>query len=207
MELTKTQLDAVELLFDDQLTHIAIAEQLGIDVRTLQRWQEIPAFAQELSDLHEHHRNWNRKRAVYAKAKLFGAILDRYSALNRLIAERAKGADPDVPGDCTGLLIKKVIKTKNGVVIEARIDHVTLRELSRLEAEIGRMLGEDKPLVLIDDKQMSKSLRETVVEEPVQPTTNPILNRAARRRAEKASRRPNLQTLNSGQKRTQESAA
>lgn len=202
MELTKTQLDAVELLFDDQLTHIAIAEQLGIDVRTLQRWQEIPAFAQELSDLHEHHRNWNRKRAVYAKAKLFGAILDRYSALNRLITERAKGADPDVPGDCTGLLLKKVINTKKGVIIEARVDHATLRELSRLESEIGRMLGEDKPLVVIDDKEMSKALRDTAVDESVQPTTGPILNRAARRRAQKRGNNKIATTQIPGQNRT-----
>jgi hypothetical protein len=203
MELTKTQINAMEMLFDDQLTDIAVAEQVGVDVRTLRRWQQLPEFTAELASLHADYRKRVRERCLLVRLKRVGMKLDRYAALNRLIVERANNADPTVPGDNTGLILKRIINTKSGVLIEARVDHATLRELSRLENEIAWEVSDETPRVVIDNAEMSRDLALTA------PTVDPdepqrgssFLNRAARRRAQKRSNHATNQAINLRQTR------
>jgi hypothetical protein len=201
MELTKSQIDDVELLYDNQLTDIAIAAQIGIDVRTLRRWQQLPEFAAELAEVHAAYRVHVRQRCLPVRLKRLGEKLDRYAALRRLIDERTDNADPAVPGDCTGLIIKRIINTKTGVHIEARVDHATLREVSRMENELSAEIVDDTPKVIINNKEMSRALQSTApTVEPDQPQrTALLLNRAARRRAQKRPTGTNVQAKNSGQ--------
>ena len=200
MELTKSQLDAVEMLFDDLMTDVAIAEAVGVDERTLRRWKQIPEFLEEFDQLGMQYHKITRQRCLNAKARRLDARLDRYRLLLLLIDERANAGDPAVPGDCTGLIIKRIINTKNGVVIEARIDHALLRELARLEDEFSREC---------DRYTLAAQLEEPEFEQATEIAPRPQsshLNRAARRQAERRQNKARHSPQNSGQNRTLQAA-
>ena len=217
MELTKAQMDAVEMLFDGQMTDTAIAEKVGIDVRTLSRWQKIPEFAAEFSCISDEYKNSIKQRSVIYKVRRLDAKLDRYRRLRCLIIEREKAADPNVAGDCTGLITKRIVNTKNGVLIEARLDMALLREISRLENEIAKELDNDTPIP--ENRKREPNINDFINEGPDFPddflpvaegpeprTHAPSLNRAARRQAERKlnkSRTPHIP----GQNRTLDAAA
>jgi hypothetical protein len=198
MELTKSQMDAIEMLFDGEQSDKAIAEAVGVDVRTLRRWQELAEFTDEFNRISAEYRNGVRQRCLLVKAHRLGRKLDRYQCLNRLIHEREKCAGSSVPGDCTGLIVKRIINTKNGILIEARVDITTLREMSKLEEEIAREITYDNPGPALDEPKFKRMMDKAIDGElelpssfvlPNEPSNPkqyaPYLNRAARRQAER----------------------
>jgi len=187
MELTKAQMDAVEMLFDGQMPDTAIAQKVGIDVRTLSRWQKLPEFAAEFSCLRDEYKNSISQRSLIFKVRRLDTKLDRYQRLRRLILEREKAADPNVAGDCTGLITKRIVNTKNGVLIEARLDMALLREISRLENEIAKELACDTPVPPIEDRKIHQLMTRELNANSDFPADHaaPSLNRAARRQAER----------------------
>jgi hypothetical protein len=147
MELTRTQIDAAQLLFEDRTTDQAIADQLKIDTRTLRRWRDIPEFIDLLSSLRQEFIEQTNKRLLATREARLASKMDRHRLLTEIIRQRAAADDPSIPGADTGLLVKRTTQTKAGETIEYRVDHNILRELSRLEADIARELGQDKPVI------------------------------------------------------------
>jgi hypothetical protein len=144
-ELTKQQLEAAHLLFDNLATDQSIAGTVGIDVRTLRRWKEIPEFHAVVTDLKRQFAYSIRNHFLSAREARLSCKFERHRLLNAIIKERADAADPTIPGASTGLLIKRTTHIKDGTIEEYRIDHVTLRELDRLEDDIACELGQHNP--------------------------------------------------------------
>ena len=144
MPLTPPQIEAAQLIFTEELDLNTIAETIGIDSRTLRRWKELPEFVEEIKGLHKELAKCARNRILSTREARLSEKMDRHSTLKRIIRKRAAEADPKVPGADSGLMIKRVYTTKDGTYEEYRIDHVTLRELSRLEDQIAKDLGQDK---------------------------------------------------------------
>jgi hypothetical protein len=147
MELTRTQIDAAQLLFEDRTTDQAIADQLKIDTRTLRRWRDIPEFIDLLSSLRQEFIEQTNTRLLATREARLASKMDRHRLLTEIIRQRAAADDPSIPGADTGLLVKRTTQTKAGETTEYRVDHNILRELSRLEADIARELGQDKPVI------------------------------------------------------------
>jgi hypothetical protein len=95
MEISNIQIDAAQLLYDDKMTDKAVAELVGVDVRTLRRWRELPEFKAELAARIRQH-------AVVTKEGRISSKLERYRLLNQLISDRAQIADQNIPGAATG---------------------------------------------------------------------------------------------------------
>ena len=141
MSLSKTQLKAAYLLFEDEITDKSVAVQVGIDIRTLRRWKALPEFVDEMAALIAEFAIGARALPLANKTILFNHKIERHQALRRALRRRAALTDPSIPGAEDGLVITRTLRTKEGVeYTEHRFDHATLRELNRLEADITRAL-------------------------------------------------------------------
>jgi transposase-like protein len=181
MELMQPQLEAVELVFEDRLTDLAIAEKVGIDVRTLRRWRKLPEFAAELQEIRYLFAHTVRQRSAIAKVRRLDDLFDRHRLLRNVIAERAAHADPEVPGDNTGIILKRFVNTKEGLFVETRVDHATLRELSHLESAITAQIvqieiNENKRRKMLDDEANEEDFADTA--DDLQTEFKPEITRA-----------------------------
>jgi hypothetical protein len=148
MNLTKKQVEAATLLFDDILPDREVAEKLGVDERTLRRWQNMSAFIDCIAELRHDFINKARRHILASKEYRLCCKMDRHRAITRIIAERAAACDPSIPGAASGLLTKRVRITKDGETIEYRFDSAPSKELSRLEAEINKELLQEEQKVM-----------------------------------------------------------
>jgi len=144
MNLNKQQIEATRLIFNGVMELQHIADKLGINVRTLHRWRETDEFKEEIESLRKDFRKATRNEFLAMQEARLQFKMERHKRIWRTIEKRAEKANPDIPGDDTGILITKTIKTKDAEITESRIDHASLRELSRLEDSIAKELGQDK---------------------------------------------------------------
>ena len=144
MNLNKQQIEATRLIFNGVMELQHIADKLGINVRTLLRWRETDEFKEEIESLRKDFRKATRNEFLAMQEARLQFKMERHKRIWRTIEKRAEKANPDIPGDDTGILITKTIKTKDAEITESRIDHASLRELSRLEDSIAKELGQDK---------------------------------------------------------------
>jgi hypothetical protein len=154
MNLTKKQVEAATLLFDDILPDREVAEKLGVDERTLRRWQNMSAFIDCIAELRHDFINKARRHILASKEYRLCCKMDRHRAITRIIAERAAACDPSIPGAASGLLTKRVRITKDGETIEYRFDSAPSKELSRLEAEINKELLQEEQKVMPENYEL-----------------------------------------------------
>ena len=119
------------LLAEGQAKHNAIAEKLGIDVRTLQRWRDDEEFDDEYKDLKNQLQVRVRNEFLAEREGRLTRKMRRHDLLTAKIEKRAQedaaeGAQPPS-------------------IEQQRIDLATYRELSRLEAEIAKELDQSIP--------------------------------------------------------------
>jgi len=158
MTLTKIQTEAAHMLFEGRMTDLDVAKSVGVDVRTLRRWQEVPEFAKEIDTLWSEFAVHLRKKTLARREGRLSHKMDRHLMITRTIERRAETADPNVPGAETGLLIKRSVKTGATEYEEYRLDHIALRELNRLETDIAKDLGQDKPEVIVPEEEPMEDL-------------------------------------------------
>ena len=152
MNLNKQQIEATRLIFNGVMELQHIADKLGINVRTLLRWRETDEFKEEVESLRKDFRKATRNEFLAMQEARLQFKMERHKRIWRTIEKRAEKANPDIPGDDTGILITKTIKTKDAEITESRIDHASLRELSRLEDSIAKELGQDKTPIQEDEE-------------------------------------------------------
>jgi hypothetical protein len=131
MGLNAKQREAVMLLVEGQTKHKDIAEKLGIDVRTLRRWQDDEDFDEEYKDLKNQLQVRVRNEFLAEREGRLTRKMRRHDLLTAKIerradAESAEGAEPPS-------------------VEQERISLAMYRELSRLEAEIAKELDQSIP--------------------------------------------------------------
>jgi hypothetical protein len=134
---------AAVLVADDELTNHEIAAKVGVGHATLERWRLKPDFARRVREIIAAIGAPAQRRAIGKRARRLAKLEDRWMRLLRVIEERA--ADPamkDVPGGTTGLLVKRVRRTKAGVVEEYAVDVALLKELRETERQAAIEAGQ-----------------------------------------------------------------
>ena len=126
MALTAQQQNAVTLLLDVRLSAAQVAEKLGINDRTLRRWQEMPEFAAIIAEAREQLFKRNRQHMLACQQGRLDTKLERHRKLSAKLTRVLDDSD--------------ILSLEH-----TRIYLAISRELSRLEAEIARELGQEKP--------------------------------------------------------------
>ncbi len=126
MALTKNQIDAIDLLFDDRLTVAQVAEHLGISERTLRRWKDLPEFIAVMDYARKELFKKNRKHML-ATAQ---GRLDSLLAMHRELVDR-----------------KHIVLSTSAVLnlVHHKIYVSLVREIIHIEREIARTLGQYNP--------------------------------------------------------------
>ena len=137
---------AAVLVAEDALTDEAIAEQVGISKRTLERWKQAEPFRERVAE-HTAALDAAVQRLAIAKRRKRVERLDRdWQRLQDLIEARGRALDGQVAGGETGLLSRtvKVIGTgKNQTTIEEYVfDAALLREIRATEEQAAKELGQ-----------------------------------------------------------------
>jgi len=129
MGLNAKQREAVIASRRRKTKHKAIAEQLGIDVRTLHRWQDDEYFNEEYRDLKNQLHVRVRNEFLAAREGRLSRKMRRHEMLTEMIEKRAE--EDAVPG-------------AGPVSVEQRrVDLALYRELSKLETEISKELDQN----------------------------------------------------------------
>jgi len=140
-------LQAAQLIAEGELTFDQIAKEVGFAAVTIKkRWNKHPEFrakvAEIIADLAAKIHDYGLAR----KDRRVKAMDDRWKLLKQVIAERAATAEPDVPGDKTGLLVTEQKSIGGGEdaekVKEYRVDAALLRELRELEKQASQEMGQ-----------------------------------------------------------------
>jgi hypothetical protein len=94
---------AVELVAQDLLSDVEIAQELGIGKATLERWKKAPAFVEAVVEATEAAAEALRLEGIANKQNRIDGMVQRAFALQKIIKER--GEDPHLssfPGGSTG---------------------------------------------------------------------------------------------------------
>ena len=113
--LPGVQLKAAQLVAFDELTDEAIAREVGVGRRTLERWKSRPDFAQHVALIRIETAAALKAKGIAIRENRIANHQDLHDRLVRIIEER--GADPaykDVPGWTTGLLVHDVKNVGGG---------------------------------------------------------------------------------------------
>lgn len=137
---------AAQLVAENELTHVAIADAVGISRMSLYRWLNNTAFREAVADLAGVIRNAVMQEGIANKVRRMQALNEAFDKTEQVINERA--ADPDlqnVPGGKTGLVVRQQKMIGSGfsatTVDEYFVDAALLRErretLKQAAIEVG----------------------------------------------------------------------
>ena len=157
---------AAELVADDGLSDRQIAQELGINRKTLERWRKIAEFRARVKAITEAAQKKALEYAIADKHRRLGVLNEMWLGLQQIIDARA--IDPAMqraPGGNTGLLVRKLksirvpkgyqhgalvdrntltrgSKTTFGVIEEFKLDAALLRTARRLGEQAAREMGQ-----------------------------------------------------------------
>lgn len=129
--LSPKQRRAAELVALDLQTDEAIARELRITKRTLERWKRQPAFRAAVQGAAETLRRAVQERGIAERQNRVDAYNEIWRRLHQVLAERA--SDPlvaGVPGGRTGLIVPSPMLVK--VFDSTALNEDDERELERL---------------------------------------------------------------------------
>lgn len=139
--------EAAQLVSEDRLTDLQIAEKVGISRQQLTRWKRGKAFAARVEELTAI---WSERALKYGLARRerrVSVLCDMHNRLLTVIDERgADAALQAVPGGKTGLIcktLKGIGKGEDFQVVEVfETDTAILKELRGLQEQISKELGQ-----------------------------------------------------------------
>lgn len=144
---THVKQDAARHVAEDVLSDASIAEQLGINRRTLTRWKQHPTFVARVAELRAAWAQAVADEGLANRKNRVAALNDRWQRMLQVIDER--GDDPamvDVPGGPTGLLVHQTKAVGAGkqqtLIDEYAVDTGLLRELRAHEEQAAKELGQ-----------------------------------------------------------------
>lgn len=147
---------AAVLLAEDELSDQKIADEIGVNKKTLELWKRSPEFATRIVEHVKALEAEALKFAIAKKRKRVAALQDRWDRMQQVIVERGANEDlgvyrferdPEtqeitgthiVPGWSTGLLVRK--ETQN--TLEFKVDTGLLAELRDHEKQAAQELGQ-----------------------------------------------------------------
>lgn len=112
-ELTGKQLEAAQLLAEDELNDETIAAQLGVTRRTVARWKLMPLFEARVADAKRELAAAIKAEGIRRRENRLAEYQDTYDRLQKIVEERADdgkmgGAHFRVPGYSSGLMVADV---------------------------------------------------------------------------------------------------
>lgn len=145
--MTAARVKAAQLVACDEHNNAEIAQECGVNRKTLTNWKAEPVFRAKVAEFAAVIENLVYSRGVANRARRVRALNDRWEHLQRIIAERA--ADPNmegVPGGKTGLLVHQLKSIGHGenarMVDEYVLDTGLLKELRDHERQAAQELGQ-----------------------------------------------------------------
>lgn len=145
--LTRRQDSAARLVAKGDKTHEAVAAEIGVTSMTLFRWRQVEAFEARVQALQAQMAAAVVAEGIAVRTKRLAALNDRWNRMQRVIDERAEGADvANVPGGTTGLLVHTVKMIGGGrdatIADEYAVDVGLLKELRAHEEQAAKELGQ-----------------------------------------------------------------
>lgn len=145
--LSGQELAAIPLIAADEITDQEIAEQIGIDRRTLSRWKNRPDFRIALKSYIDECERDIVNVGIGQKNRRIAALGDQYLRMRTVILERA--ADPkmaNIPGGKTGLLCHTVKGVGRGDDFELidlyEVDTALLKEMRETMKQAAQEAGQ-----------------------------------------------------------------
>lgn len=141
------QVEAAQLLAEDDLTDEEIAAKVGISRRQLTNWKQHPDFRKRIEEITARMGDAALRHGIARRNRRLRALDDRWRRMQQVIDERA--VDPEmraVPGGRTGLLVHNVKSVGKGddfqVIDLYEVDVALLRELREHEKQAAQELGQ-----------------------------------------------------------------
>jgi hypothetical protein len=140
---------AAALVAEDLLSDTEIANRVGINQRTLERWKRRTDFRRRVAELVAKVEEKAEQFAIFHKLLRIEALDKRWQEMQDVIRQRA--ADPDhrkAAGGNSGLLVRTVKMIGTGEMAERveefAFDAALVRELREHEMQAARELGQLK---------------------------------------------------------------
>lgn len=147
LKWTKKLRRAAQLLASGKMPETQIAEELGVNPRTLYRWRQHPEFAAEVEQIVASTAAALQAKGIAEKQNRIDALNERWRLMQQVIAERAELLR-DVPGGgSTGLLVRQVKAVRISEdgpepIEEYRVDTALLKEMRETERQAAQELDQ-----------------------------------------------------------------
>jgi transcriptional regulator with XRE-family HTH domain len=147
IENTRKRREAAQLVADDVLTDLEIADKLGISRATLTRWKRSQNFRSQVGRITEAYAERALKHRIARKERRLTVLADIHDKLLEVIDERSEWEEvAHVPGGKTGLItktLKGIGKGDDFQVVEVyEVDTGTLKEIRAVQEQVAEELGQ-----------------------------------------------------------------
>lgn len=149
---------AAQLTAEDRLSDVKIAEQCGVDRKTLQRWRAHPDFMARVDAINAAFKERVGRFAIAQRERRVAALNDRWKRLHSVMDARAAGIADDVhdplclgtfrdaakaSGVESGLVTVEWVTTPRGSFRpQFKVDTALSAEMRNLEKQAGQELGQ-----------------------------------------------------------------
>jgi hypothetical protein len=147
VRLTERQECAAQLVAKGTLTDDAVAVELNLSPKTIQRWRTLNVFIARVESLQAEVAAGVVVEGIAHRNSRVTALNDRWTRMQRVIEDRARDDEmANVPGGPTGLLVHTVKQIGAGpsatTVDEYSVDTGLLKELRAHEEQAAKELGQ-----------------------------------------------------------------
>ena len=134
---------AAQLVAEARYEYSEIAEKVGVEVRTLYKWRNVPTFAFRVDEISRDFARAALKRGLARKEYRVDCLAKLHSKLLTVIEERAEAEDmQEVPGGKTGLMVRTFKVSGETVMTEYAVDTGLIRELRAIQEQVAKELGQ-----------------------------------------------------------------
>ncbi len=145
---------AALLIAEDDLSHEAIAETIGVTSRTLRNWKQHPEFAAQVGDYVGQMQAAMLRYRVAKKRHRLKVINDLWLKLLTVIDERAEEYAGQAPGGATGTVVKQIKQIGAGrdvqIIEEYATDTATIKQIMALQQMAAQELGQWQDRVQVE---------------------------------------------------------
>ncbi len=134
---------AAQLVAEDAVPDVRIAEKVGVSPSTLARWKVDAAFRERVDTIRHEMQAKLLRAGIAAKQNRVDGYVERHRRLQAVIDARAADRRyAEEPGWSTGLLVRSERRRGAVVEVEFSIDTGLLAEMRALEKQVAQELGE-----------------------------------------------------------------
>lgn len=154
---------AAELLAEGRYEYSEVSEKVGVDRKTLLRWRKDSKFSARVEQLQKDFNEAALKRGIARKEYRIRVLADKESKLRQVMEERAADESmAKIPGGTTGLIVRKAITSKDGIVgFEYVVDTGTIKALQSIHEQVAKELGQ-----LVEKREVKADILHSLKDVP-----------------------------------------